>query len=187
MSEEWKDIPGYEGKYRVSNRGEIVSIHYKRSIKENPQPLVPRESNGYLYVVLSKNNKVKVAKPHRLVAELFIPNPDNKPYVNHKDGNKQNNSVENLEWVTPLENNLHMYHVLKKHPMNGYRWDKSKHSKRVEQYYTSPEGYSYHIATYANSVVAGLINGVCSRRITACCNQKNGARQSGGYVWKYED
>ena len=116
MIEIWKDIKGYEGKYQISNSGKVKSINYHRG--NSSRLLIPRCStkNGnelYLYVVLCKNSKVHTYKIHRLVAEYFVPNVDNKPYVNHKDGNKHNNNVENLEWVTPLENNLHMYKVLK--------------------------------------------------------------------------
>ena len=95
--EEWRDIRGYEGKYQVSNLGRVKSLkdthgNYREKI------LKPRNSHEYLSVVLCKNSKSKTYTIHRLVAMHFIENPNNYPEVNHKDENKQNNRVENLEW-----------------------------------------------------------------------------------------
>ena len=106
MKEIWKAIKDYEGKYEVSNLGRVKSLErtsrLNRKIKE--RILAPREhTGGYLRVQLSR----KDFYIHRLVAEAFIPNPENKSQVNHIDGNKRNNHVDNLEWNTPLENNLH--------------------------------------------------------------------------------
>lgn len=104
MEEIWKDIPGYEGYYQVSNLGRIKSLPRckptdKRKTHNNIRK--PRlAKNGYLRVNLSKGNSVKWFGVHRLVALTFIPNPDNLPVINHKDENKQNNRVENLEWCT---------------------------------------------------------------------------------------
>ena len=189
MTEEWRDIKGYEGKYQISNMGNVKSLNYHRGKSERIlKPRYPSPpQNEYGYVVLSKNNKVQHFYIHRLVAEYFLDNPQNKPYVNHKDGNKHNNNVENLEWVTPLENNLHAYHILGKHPMRGFKFDKNKNSKKVAQFYVSPEGYEYKIAVYANSVAAGMINKISSRRITGCCNNLSEHKEAGGYIWRYEN
>lgn len=185
MIEEWRDIEGYEGKYQVSNTGRVKSLQYHRGNSE--RCLIPKKGkNGYLYVVLSKENKVKTFKIHRLVATYFIQNKENKPYVNHKDGNKENNNVENLEWVTPLENNLHAFYVLGKHPMRGMKYDKNKKSIKVNQYIITEEGYKYHIATYANAEIAAKINGLCMRSIQSCCRKEDGYLQCGGYYWDYQ-
>ena len=93
----WKDIEGYEGLYQVSNKGRIKSLNYRRTGKERVLSSSPT-SSGYLVVCLYKNKKPKPFLIHRLVAEAFIPNSDNLPEVNHKDENKLNNRVENLEW-----------------------------------------------------------------------------------------
>lgn len=116
MVEVWKDIPGYEGYYQISNNGIVKSLArviyrsdnvrqtYKESIKK--QTLGKR---GYYFVTLCKHGVMKKLKVHRLLAILFIPNPYNKPHVNHIDGNKLNNDLENLEWCSNLENLIHAH------------------------------------------------------------------------------
>lgn len=102
MVEIWKDIKGYEGLYQVSNLGRIKSLGNLQNRKE--KLLKVNIYNGYCIVYLYKNNKKKSYLCHRLVAEAFIPNPDNLPQVNHKDENKLNNRVDNLEWCTSKYN-----------------------------------------------------------------------------------
>lgn len=101
--EEWKDIKGYEGLYQVSTLGRVRSFHaYKGS---SQRILVPgRYSRGYLFVQLSKDKVKTQHMIHRLVASTFIPNPEDLPQVNHKDEDKTNNCVENLEWCTAKYN-----------------------------------------------------------------------------------
>lgn len=95
----WKDIKGYEGKYQVSNKGNVKSLNYRNSGRS--QNLVPKVNNsGRLWVELALNGETKPMLIHRLVAMAFIPNPNNYPQVNHKDEDVTNNSVDNLEWCT---------------------------------------------------------------------------------------
>lgn len=105
MTEEiWKDVVGFEGKYQVSNLGNVRSLNYKRLriIKEISSA---KERDGYLYVTLySGHCKQHHKKVHRLVAEAFIPNPEKLPEVNHKDESKKNNRLNNLEWCTSKYN-----------------------------------------------------------------------------------
>jgi hypothetical protein len=105
MSEVWKDIKGYEGIYQVSNKGRVKRI--KVSTGANLRTIRPSLSAGYPAVGLHKNDKRERFYVHRLVAEAFIPNPENKPQVNHKDGNKRNPVSSNLEWCTSKENYVH--------------------------------------------------------------------------------
>lgn len=125
MDEIWKDVEGYEGIYKVSSLGNVKKLNYKNSGKEQNISLC-NDADGYLLVNLRLNNKSKSKRVHRLVAQAFIPNPDNKPQVNHIDGDKQNNKIENLEWVTPLENNKHAWDTgLKKPPTEEWKLNHS--------------------------------------------------------------
>lgn len=96
-----KDIPSYEGRYQVDTDGNVYSLHSKLRLRPYPK-------NGYLTVFLG----TKVMRIHRLVALTHIPNPENKPEVNHKNGNKVDNRIENLEWVTRGENVRHARDIL---------------------------------------------------------------------------
>lgn len=103
-------IPGYEGLYEIDRKGNVYSIITTRSRRKG---LIKQQKNktGYLRVNLYKNGCSKKYFIHRLVAQVFIPNPENKPNVNHKDCNIENNSVENLEWCTQSENILYAVKV----------------------------------------------------------------------------
>ena len=101
----WKDITGYESLYQISNKGRIKSLQRFVTSKNGSKQLIKEKirktsvtTAGYEYVVLSSNGKCKTLLIHRLVAESFIPNPNNLECVNHKDENKSNNCVDNLEW-----------------------------------------------------------------------------------------
>jgi hypothetical protein len=99
--EDWKEIKDFEGIYEVSSKGNVKRIKTQLILKPR------RHTGGYYTVCLWKNGKDKYFFIHRLVASMFIENKDNKREVNHKDGIKTNNTVENLEWVTPRENQKH--------------------------------------------------------------------------------
>lgn len=115
LLEVWKPVVGYEGLYEVSSFGGVRSVDYtivnSRDILHNRKgrPLSLKNDSGYIRATLYKNKYTKVAAVHRLVALAFIPNPDNKPVVNHKDFDKSNNNVGNLEWCTDLENVRHSH------------------------------------------------------------------------------
>lgn len=111
MAEIWRPVKGYEGLYEVSNEGRVKSLerysvrfgHQKELIDE--KIISPRKSgSGYMLVSLSKQGERKTKSIHRLVAQAFIPNPKSFPFINHKDENKTNNHVDNLEWCTPKYN-----------------------------------------------------------------------------------
>lgn len=111
----WKTIPDTSGLYRINSDG---------NIKRGDKILRHILSRGYHYIFLCVNGKTKRKSVHRLVAELFLDNPQHKPHVNHKDGNKDNNTVSNLEWCTPSENQQHRYYILGKYT-NPSKFSKS--------------------------------------------------------------
>ena len=108
-SEIWKDVVGYEGLYKVSNKGNVYSVERRSAIgrKCGGRILKPINARGYLRLMLCENGMRKQHYVHRLVAQTFIPNHNNHLEINHKDENKKNNCVENLEWCTREHNNNH--------------------------------------------------------------------------------
>lgn len=171
MIEIWKPILGYEGLYEVSNLGKIKSLKqirtcwngYKIIRYEIPEKILSlRIRSNYLAVGLTKNKKQMTYTVHRLVAETFIENPDNLPCVNHKDENKLNNCIDNLEWCTYQYNNAY-----------GSRTTKTcKLVKCVET------GVIY------NSVVeASKQTGIARPNILLCCKKSN--RTAKGFHWVY--
>lgn len=119
-TEEWKDVVGWEDMYSVSSEGRVYSKHTKTLRKPRTEKL------GYLSVDLWNNNYMKRLKVHRMVAQAFIVNPENKPQVNHKDGDKANNKLSNLEWATAKENSQHAYSNKLSRPTVGARHGRSK-------------------------------------------------------------
>ena len=114
MEEEWRDIAGYESYYQVSSLGRVRSVErwvqdrfgMKAPYRIHEKILKPKRSQtGYLFVHLSKDGHAHPYRIHRMVAEAFIPNPDGLPTINHKDENKENNHVDNLEWCSIAYNN----------------------------------------------------------------------------------
>lgn len=110
MKEVWKPIEGYEGLYDISNLGRVKSLPKQSGSRLNINSTIMRlgsDKNGYSVISLSKNGKYKLCKVHRLVGQAFIPNPENKPCINHKNLIKNDNAFVNLEWVTIYENSFH--------------------------------------------------------------------------------
>lgn len=133
MEEIWKEIEGFEGKYEISNLGRIRTVkniqHFwsrasgewkleERIQETNKIRVCFKNNKGYMRIALKNKDKVKDYLVHRLVAKTFIPNPENKRFVNHKNGNKEDNRVENLEWCTQKEN---MQHAVKNGLSKGRR------------------------------------------------------------------
>ena len=105
--EEWRPVKDFEELYEVSNFGKVKSLHYKNRVKILKPDIDVKSNTSYERVTLSNNRKTKRFSVHRLVAEAFIPNIYNKPFVNHIDNNGLNNNASNLEWVTASENMMH--------------------------------------------------------------------------------
>ena len=139
MQEIWKAVHGYEGIYEISNFGKIKRLSTPNSNNQHKDSFIMspgRDLRGYLIVCLYKNKKRSTKTIHRLVAIHFIPNPENKKTVNHKDGDKENNYVENLEWNTYSENNKHAFKIGLRKPsitMSGMCGKLNPQSKPVLQ------------------------------------------------------
>ena len=132
-TENWKDVRGFEGKYKVSDKGRVYSVPRLNSLgnKCGGKYLRPRKigckegmTPYYQYCLCIEGINVNL-KIHRLVATHFVDNPEDKPEVNHKDGNKQNNCADNLEWVTHQHNCLHRFTILKQTPVTGVKHGQS--------------------------------------------------------------
>ena len=124
-NEIWKDVIGYEGLYQVSNLGNVKRIGFFSGVNKkylNNYNLIPMDNGkGYLRIKLTKNNKSKRVMLHRIIAEAFVDNKLNKPFVNHINSNKKDNNIENLEWCTQSEN--------VKHAVKVGRWTQGRKKK----------------------------------------------------------
>jgi hypothetical protein len=137
QQEIWKDIKGYEGKYQVSSIGRVKSLQ-RISTFNNSKGLKKEiiiktwNDEGYIRVKLSNNSVEKTYRVHRLVANEFLENPFNKSQVNHKNGIKTDNSVENLEWVTNSENSIHAFeNNLRKSPLGSNHGNSKLNEQKV--------------------------------------------------------
>lgn len=177
MEEIWKDIAGYEGRYQVSNFGRVKSLERrcrtKTYTRKVPEKIYAQaiDSYGYLIVSLHLDGKKKTRTVHRLVAEAFIPNPNNLKEVNHKDENKKNNAVWNLEWCTVKYNQDY-----------GTRVDRIKRTQSTPIIQCNMNGneirewFGMGEMSRQTGFDQGLISKVC-----------NGKRNSAyGYKWKFK-
>ena len=165
MTEEiWCPIKGFEGQYQVSDQGRVKSLKFGKERILKPI----RDKDGYLLVNLCKNGEIKQCLVHRLVAQAFIPNPNNLPQVNHRDEDKTNNSVQNLEWCD------------QKYNINyGTRTDRC--SKPVLQFTKSGEFVREWKST--RDVERNL--GYFHNNISDCCNGKY--KSAYDFIWKFKD
>lgn len=172
----WEDILGYEGLYKVSNYGNVKRVC-------SDKYLVQCERAFYPSVCLCKNNIKKSFLVHRLVAQAFIPNPNKLPMVNHKDENKLNNKVENLEWCDAKYNSTYGTVVTRR--ANSHRGVKHKPSvhlklrKKVTQY----DMNMVKIATFESITESSLKTNVGISKISEVCLGKR--RSAGGFLWSF--
>lgn len=173
MTEIWKDIKGYEGKYQISNLGNVKSFRQSTKFHKQSAYLLKStlSSNGYYDVTLYSDTSRHKFLVHRLVAEHFIDNPNNYPCVNHKDENRLNNNVNNLEWCTYEYNNAY-----------GTARIRSIQTKSIPIQQFTLDGQ--WLATYQSATIASQLLGISKTSITDCCRGKE--PYAHGYAWKYQ-
>ena len=196
----WKDVVGYEGLYQVSNLGRVKScaryinrhskyVIHKKYVKE--KILSCCYVAGYPCVPLSKERKRHLARVHRLVAIAFIANPENKEQVNHKDGNRANSNVNNLEWVTNTENQRHSWKYLnRQNPHKGKKFSEETKNKMRLHWKTNlsvraKKVYCVELNKYFNSINDACRELKIARHIHQCCEGKR--HTCGGYHWKWAE
>ena len=202
--EEWRDIKGYEGYYQISNWGRVKSL--KRTVWDSrgcyrkvAERILKAGDNGhgYLFVELCKDGKDKAYRINRLVAQAFLPNPDNLPEVNHKDEDKTNNKVENLEWCSKLYNinygtgrkrsaEKRAKKAGKKtaEKLRG-RKQTEEHIKKRSKPVFSVDKKSGLIMWWQSATEASRQLGISQGNICECCSGKR--KSAGGHIWFYAD
>ena len=178
LVEYWLPVKGYEGLYEVSNWGRVRSTQYHRGTTTHLlSPSIKK--NGYVYVTLCKNKKTHTLLVHRLVAEAFLPNTDGLPQVNHKNENKLENYVWNLEWCTQKYNVNYGAGIRKM--LNSRNDKKGKTAERpIIQYSKNGE----YIGRFNSQTEAAKELGISQGNINSCLN--NNRYTAGGYKWEYE-
>lgn len=187
MKEVWKDIKGYEGQYIVSNMGNVRSLDRYVSNKTGVKLAVGqslkqhKDRFGYMRVALCQPTFHKLCLAHRLVAEAFIPNPEKKPQVNHINGIKTDNRVDNLEWATASENTRHAHEKLGHR--SGRLGKKGKDCSISKIVLQIKDGKV--IAEFYGTREAERKTGIFSSQISPACRGK--CKTAGGYEWKYKE
>jgi|WetSurMetagenome_2_1015567.scaffolds.fasta_scaffold48891_7 hypothetical protein len=196
MKEIWKTVVGYEGYYEISDLGNVRSLErvieyelktqsgtvIKRVVKKSKLLKVHIANTGYYTTDLQVNGIRQTVAIHRLIAEAFIPNPENKATVNHKDGVKTNIAISNLEWATFSENNKHaVNNGLRESPWTGIFGSKHPQSKPVVQL----DKTGNVLNRFANAREAQVKTGASYKHISSCCLGKR--ISTGGYCWKFDN
>lgn len=182
--EKWKDISGYEGIYRISSLGRVYAYKITKGRKGDFILKQATQTQGYKQVKLYLEDTKKTFYVHRLVATAFINNPNNKKFVNHKDGNKANNIETNLEWCTKSENTIHSYRELGRISL----WKGSKHRAGIPSKFRKPvlkisiEGEilkEYECGRHVEK------DGFCYKCVSQVCLGK--CRKHKGFIWKFKN
>lgn len=173
MREVWRDIPGFEGRYLISNLGRVWSNVTGKELRQQ------YHNHGYMSVALTLRDgsgKKKMFLVHRLVAESFLPNADGLPTVNHKDGDKRNNQKSNLEWMSYAENHKHAYKALGRKAHTATLRDTSRACECLLD--------GIVIASFPSATDAANSLGLRNRSVSrACLGQR---KTCGGFQWRYK-
>lgn len=195
MEEKWKDVVGYEGLYKISSNGRLRRISTEVTTKKGKRRIPEAEKKAvkvgdYLYYSLYVNNQEKRYAVHRLVANAFIPNPENKPQVNHINGNKTDNRAENLEWCTQSENMKHAYSIGlahqydrsgEKNPMYG------KHQSKTAKEKIAQVHYGTHHSDETRKKMSEARKGMKFSEIHKKRIGENARKSNTGRKWIYKD
>lgn len=205
MEEVWKDVVGYEGYYMVSNLGRVKSLRFRHIMREQLMT-VSKRPDGYMSVGLSKDGVHITKTVHRLVATAFLENPNNLEMINHKDEDRSNNSVDNLEWCTRGYNQTYS---LKLHPERNFGENFKKNGKNTSPWTVKGNAHTRvepiiqktldgeFIRRFDNASQAGKETGISNGLIYSAAQrnkkQKYNIRKhkrkcsAHGYVWEFED
>lgn len=186
----WKPIKGFEGLYEISNTGLVKSL--RREVPNNggisivkEKILKPqKEKNGYLRIGLNKRNKKYMFLIHRLVAESFISNVNNYAEINHKDGNKSNNNVDNLEWCSRSYNIKHSY-INKLRNTDINRKNAKKMIEKNKRKVVQKDLNGNMINIFDSIKEAGELTNIDKTSICSVCKHKGYYKTAGGYIWEY--
>lgn len=189
MNEIWKDIKGYENLYQVSNMGRVKSLERIIIRCDNKTQTIKEKilktrigNNGYYTIILSKKGEIKKIDIHRLIAIAFIPNPDNKPCIDHINGDRTDNRIENLRWVTQKENinnPISISKMKKNHHLKNTFGAEHPLSKPILQFTLDGK----LVRKWDSAVDIKKELGFNNCHISSCCNGKR--KTANGYIWKY--
>lgn len=185
-NEIWKDVKGYEGLYQVSNLGRVKSlgkkVEWMNVYRNTPKKILKfgDDGKGYVTVSLNKDGVFKRKYIHQIICDNYLPNPENKPFVNHKNGIRIDNRLENLEWCTQHENILHAWETgLSRPSMLGKFGKNHNKSKKIHQYLKSGELVCVFYGAYEASRKTGIRP---SGIYASCCGK---TKTAGGFTWKW--
>lgn len=177
--EEWKPIEDFKNKYEISSLGRIRNIRTNHILK------MTNQYGNYFTIILYDETHKRSTRVHREVAKAFIPNPNNLPCVNHKDLNKQNNQVDNLEWCSYSYNSKHAI-IKGANTMSGFnKYNKNKFYNKYGKLYQYDKNKKI-LNIYENTKEAHEKTGVCIRNILQCINHVPKRKTAGGYIWLSE-
>jgi len=187
----WKDIAGYEGIYQVSNMGRVKSLDRLDRLGRRTYGCIripSKGKTGYLNVNL-RNGYEKRFYIHRLVAEAFIPNPENLPCINHRDEDKENNSIDNLEWCSHKYNNSHGTRIDRICANDEYKNSRDRSTRKAADKCFKPvlqfDKSGNFICKYESGVAAATETGISTALISQCCLGK--IKTAKGYIWKHAE
>lgn len=179
----WADIPGYEGLYRISQDGDVLSLKgLSGSIKKQHI-----DTKGYFVIDLYNGSTRKSFKVHRLIATCFIPNPNNKPCINHKNGIRNDNRLSNLEWCTYAENNLHAYtHLGRKAPTGGAIFGRTGAANGSSKPVLQIDQNGVIIKEWESANRCFVELGFRTGAISECCRGAGRRKTYKGFTWRFK-